>query len=375
MSNDNFNWKEVGLGAGAAGLGGFFMFRKGKPVNKVQQLARGRLNWVTEYPSRFTTDRKTFLDRVIGRLLYGDTKFYKVTSKADLKKLPRKLEGATYYELDTKFPQKYFPKSDISLNQDLDTINKVFQDKAYFSSLKGKSIVKGTTVDKKVGKAKNQYEFFDKLLSNKKSYIKPRQDGGGSAGYGHLSSAEMEALREVIKTKGKVPNAYYRGILDRIYKNPKKYVIQEEIELAKTPYGAPKTERRIDFVYHNGQVFPIQKHRRWYGFDFTRVKNKEFKKEFENLVKANPSMKKKLGDKAYLLGADVAKDKKGRLKIIEVNDQSGFLDPTQVFDPFTGHRVYRRITGRDTKLVRGLKGTVAGTSAYVGGDYLVDNVK
>lgn len=377
MLNDKLDWQDAAIGASAAalGVGTAMALKYKKPTGELQRLSKGKLNWVTDVPSRFTTDRKNILDKFVGKLLYGDTKFYKVENAKDLKKLPRKLEGTTYYELDKTYNPKLYPKSDISYNKRTDVINKVFQNKTRFARLKGEAVAKGDSLSKKLGYPKEFDSFIHRLSKQENMYIKPSSEFA-SKGKTHISSADLKTLSEKLKNKEPL-NPELKKRLEAAFKNQSKYVVQEEIPVKKYKIGPakgmPKSERRIDFIYRKGKVIPIQKHRRWFGIDLSRINNKEFKQEFEKLVKQNPNLKKDLKDEAYILGADVVRDKNKKLKIIEINDQSGFLDPTVNLDKYVAHRLFKKVTGRDTGTARALKGTAAGTGGFVAGDLVVNN--
>jgi len=372
MLNDSISWKDVGIGAAATavGVGTAIALKRAKNLNAIQKLSKGNLNWVTDAPSRFTTDRKNIIDKAVGKLMYGDTKFYRVENAKDLKKLPRKLEGATYYELGTSYNPKLYPKSDISYNKETKLIDNIFQDKVQFARLKGDSIAKGDRLSRKLRYPKDYPTFVNRMAKQKGTYTKPSAEYA-SKGKSHISSKDIESLSENLKTKKRIDPKLNKK-LRTAFKDQGNYVMQEEIPLSRYKYGPakgqPKSERRIDFIYRKGKVTPIQKHRRWVGLDISRVEEKKFKNEFEKLVKQNPKIQKAGNGEAYILGADVVKDKSKKLRIIEVNDQSGFIDPTVASDKYVAHRLFKRITGRETGVSRIGKGTAIGVSTYTAGD-------
>lgn len=377
MLNDKIDWKDVGIGAAATalGVGTAIALKRTKHLNAIQRLSKGKLNWVTDTPSRFTTDRKNIIDKAIGKLMYGDTKFYRVENAKDLKKLPRKLEGATYYELGRSYDPKLYPKSNISYNKETKLIDDIFQNKVEFARLKGDSIAKGDRLSKKLRYPKDYATFVNRVSKKKNTYIKPSTEYA-SKGKSHISSKELQSVSESLKNKKRIDPKLNKK-LRSAYKDQSNYVIQEEIPVDRYKFGPakgqPKSERRIDFIYRKGKVTPIQKHRRWVGLDISKVDEKQFKHEFENLVKQNPKIRKASNGEAYILGADVVKDKNKKLRIIEVNDQSGFIDPTVASDKYVAHRLFKRLTGKETGVSRIGKGTAVGLGSYTAGDLVVEN--
>jgi len=129
--------------AAAVGLGVAALTKKPGLLGK----AKKPFNWIVDYPTRFTSDRKNIIDRTIGKLLYGDTKFYSADTVENLKKIPKKLPGHTYYEVGTKFNKKLLPKSKVDYNKNIGFIDKNFQNKINFSKLKSSgSIAKGLSL-------------------------------------------------------------------------------------------------------------------------------------------------------------------------------------------------------------------------------------
>jgi hypothetical protein len=206
MLDDKISWKDVGIGAAATaiGVGAAIALKKPSKLSKLQKLSKGQLNWVTDAPSRFTTDRKNILDKAVGKLMYGDTKFYKVENAKDLKKLPRKMEGSTYYELGKSYDPKLYPKSDLSFNRRTELVDKVFQNKIEFAKLKsGGSIAKGDKLSKALRSPKDYPTFISRLSKQKDKYLKPSEEYA-SKGQSHISSKDLVTLGDSVKTKKRI---------------------------------------------------------------------------------------------------------------------------------------------------------------------------
>ena len=104
----------------------------------------------------------------------------------------------------------------------------------------------------------------------------------------------------------------------------------------------------------------------YFGGQFVRPQFMSYKGEtqraVQSLITKNPS---KFKGKQFVLGADVARDTKGKLKIIEINDQSGFLHPDLVGHKGQVHDFYKAVTGRDTRFRAGQKAVAAGVGTSV----------
>jgi hypothetical protein len=93
-----------------------------------------------------------------------------------------------------------------------------------------------------------------------------------------------------------------------------------------------------------------------------RNDSKDLEKGLQEVWNKNPQLKSK---SPSVLGADILTDKKGKNWAVEINDQSGFFHPGyNASGTFMSHKLYKHITGRDTRVVSALKGTaVAGATA------------
>lgn len=330
LAEDTSNkWPILGAGALAAGLGVAALTKKPRMFKTVQK----EMHWVTDAPSRFTTNRTNIIDKAVGKVLYGDTKFHLVRNEKELSKLPKKLKGAVYYDLSSKYNKKLYPKADVAYNKNLDFINKTFQNKINYSKLKSPgTIPKGDELHRALKKPRSFKQFVTRLSEQKNKYVKPSSDYG-SARSGHLNATDISSLAGKKKLNKTTTNR-----LQKIYKNRRNYVIQDAID--------PKYEQRVDVLIHKGKVTPIKSQSRWWHEKrpaHRPIFEKQVAKQFARTIKMNPAVHKATKKDSFVFGIDVIKDKKNKLHFVDVNDQSGFIDPATAVNKTVAHTFRKKI--------------------------------
>lgn len=360
----------TGVGAGLIGLGVAGLTKKRTAAKVLNNKTTKVFNWITDAPSRFTTDRKNIVDHAVGKLLYGDTNFFKARNAKELNKIPKKLHGATYFDLSKTHITKNLPTSDVDLNKNKKIIDDLLQDKIQFSKLKNKGhIPKGDALSKTLKKPKTYNEFLTSISKQENKYIKPANEFA-SKGKTHISNNDLISIKNKLVSK-KLSNK-----LQQAYKNMDNYVIQDAVDFKTIKIGPskgqPKTEKRVDILLHKGKASPIKTQSRWITPDVTNKTklNKEVTNAVNYIVKNNAKLRNATKKDSFVLGVDVIKDKKNKLKIIEMNDQSGFLDPSIVANKTVGRNFRKKVLNMPDR-THLIKGTAAATGAGV----LVNNIE
>ena len=344
------------VAGGAAAIGTFAAARRlnFRGLTEAQKAARGSFHVGSYDPSK----PKTLGQKILHHLRLGDTKHHMVGQR-------KYVPGAYYHEAEP-MAKSVLPKAGVSYNVDPQrNIANVLQDKVRYGKLKS---------DGSILPAQTVREFVKSRLGR--------------------DAKDVKELRSVIDKN--IPTRYIKKIRDeaskglhmgkpstrvsdyqKLYRSPDKYLIQPKIKADPVVYKGKKGlsgEVRLDFLVDSGIVKPIQKLPRYpagkapdsklpisfknlaKAFSLT---SRQIQPELQKIVSKNPKVFK---DRA-ILGADVIRDKKGKIRVIEINDQSGLYD---VYPP-GAHRLYKAVTGRDTKVVAGLKGLAVGTGTTLVG--------
>jgi hypothetical protein len=367
--------------AAAVGAATYAVARKAWNPTALQRASKGKLTWVSDAGTRKIMSGKNPLSRTLKNIFYGDID---VTSVDKLKNV-KKVEGALYADIDVLGKTPNLPKADIGLNTASHIIREKLQNKIEFSRLKDPthSIVPGRAFSEAVGSPKSKAKFLEAFSKiRNKHYIKPTVDYA-SRQEGHFPSSVISEIQEHYKLTGEVPKQYRKAV-GHLFKNQSKYVIQPEVDYERISSGMdkgkPRHEFRVEFSVHKNKVSPVNitgRNADWAGGVIPINKSHADKKfisstmgSLQRIVKANPKVFK---ERSFLLGADVIKDVKGKTRIVEINDQSGNLDPailTVNYRPNTAHNLYKKVTGRDTKVTAGIKAIA--TSTVVGSTALIE---
>jgi hypothetical protein len=318
----------------AIGTGAFLTFRKGFNKTLSQIKSKGKFTWGLEDYEK----PKKILDKIKERLAYGGD--IKLVNPAD-KKI-KKIEGAYYHDADAFTGPKPI-KSDIGYNVDTKTIRKVFQDKLNFGKIRNYGIVTetrgGNEYLKELGlkRTTKESDLYKALQGSKSNYyIKPRKDFG-SMGAGHFTTRTLKTSKTTRK---------------KFLKDPSKYVVQENLKFK------PERELRYHAIVNDGDVKVIRPTMSKQYYPASLLNNpREVETGLSNIIRRN----KIKGN--YIFGGDVAENQYGKIKFIELNDQSGFLHPDTSVASLLGPRhLYKAVTGKDTKGVAGIKALAAGAA-------------
>jgi hypothetical protein len=417
-----FTDTEKAVGALGVGLGTYLLMRHGIGKTQEQLASKGKLTWATYGDGMYQFIRpKGLVGKLRKHFYYGDAKIVDA-----MKPLKEKIEGALYadaapadihktirgdinYNTDAKVIDKVL--------QDKLRFGKLRGSE--------KLSIPSHTVAEVAGsfKGKTDQQVLQKLVSTKEQYYyKPRSDYG-SAGERHFHTEQFRRMladkkyyaqhKEDFAVFRSAPEAYIAQPLLNIQK------------IKEGPYeGLPTSERRVHFVVDKKNKVRVLRPLiyRWYnpttvgGKDISKTtaaiggaavgagigaqegkKNKAksalkgaiigagigtgtaalasrkytvpkyfvrfdkagIEKDLQSLWNKNKSLHAK---SPLLLGADIVHDINGNRKIVEINDQSGFLHPSMVGNYLQGHYVHKIITGRDTKLVAAGKGIAAATA-------------
>lgn len=232
------------------------------------------------------------------------------------------------------------------INKEYSNIDKIFQDKLHFGQLEHPSIIPTETLKHHTGNRHfaTSKDLARHLASRKEDYYyKPRVDWG-SGMEGH---ADTQEIREHLENNRLAP------AIHTMWKHPERYIAQPRLDVGKG------TEYRTHIHVENGHATPIgTSKRRWYYLPAKHTHQAAHKaaKTFNNIVKTNPQLAKRLAHSNMTLGADIFIPRTGRnLKIFELNDQSGY------FDRLAAPHLVKKITGHTTPYAAAKKGLQAGT--------------
>lgn len=303
--------------------------------------------------------KRNLLDTVRDYMVRGD---FKQITIDEAKSLKKPLSGHVYFDVDQNLIPKKVPiaKDAVVFNRS-NAIGDVLQDKLHFGQLKHPTIMPTKTIHQHAGKHHKDLLSFSKALVSQKRdwYYKPRSDYA-SGGGGHI---DTQRIRTSMR-RGVIPK-----VVQRMYENPEGYIAQHAIDFVPTRKGNP-SEYRAHFHIAKGKVSPIGGPTdRWdwtiSALDRNRPRRQETTKALQEIVNQNPKFKRRLSKANLIVGADVTKDKGGKLRFVEINDQSGFMEY-----PMWGQPTYRAVTGRDSRAISALKGTAAAGVAATGASLL-----
>jgi hypothetical protein len=198
--------------------------------------------------------------------------------------------------------------------------------------------------------------------------IKPRT----AAGTGEIIQG-TDDLTQLLRDSGR-KGEWTRDMLQ----NPQHYVVQEHIPIAterRLPFigrkhHPGKAELPVEYRVHvvGGRIVPEAISRRYGtvgGLNPLRTR-----REKQELIRQLQPQLERLPEKArsgMVMGMDVAKTRGGQYRIIESNPmggQSGFLQPDITHAPtLSPHKVYKAITGRESKPLAAAKALAGGGAA------------
>lgn len=324
----------AGLGAAAA-VGTYALMRKGKPATKIIQAYEGK--------------GLSTLDKLRKNLYYG--KEVQAVPISKLHKALKQEKGPVkvLIEGDQKYIAKHLkarPKQGVTFIGKEKTIDTIFQDKLRFGQLKHRAILPTQEFTKHVGKKQfaNVHELGKHLAQQKGDwYYKPRVEFASGATT-HISSGE---IRKALEQKTKMPSAMHK-----LVKHPEKYIVQPALKESGTEYRA-----HIHVV--GGKAKPIGSAiNRWSylptGSNKAHAVTHKAARTFNEIVKSNPHLAKKLKKSNMILGADIVVHPSGKVHIHEFNDQSGF------FDRVVAPKLVKKITKMTTPYEAGKQALVAG---------------
>ncbi len=413
---DRLSNLQIGAIGAAAGIGAGILFRKGFRKTPLQQASGGKLTRGVVLDTSYNKEilqPKTLINKIKKELSYGDVEF------VNLKKKPKRVEGAYYHEADIDVKS---PKADVSYNTNKKIIS-TLQNKEEFGKIKGKMVARATSLSKAT---KNKIfntpqELVSALATTKqKYYYKPRADEA-SAGQGHFSTEHFQKmLQEETYYKKREPE------LKALFENQKEYIAQKYLDVAKIKQGPnagmPASERRVHFSVKDNKVKILgTKYPRWLDYKDVQVKNiskpaatgigaavgisvatrkeknkdikhgvigaaagitlarggvkllehgfavpkvymrpdkYELQKGLQELWSKNPKLRSKSHG---VYGADILTDKTGKKWVVEINDQSAYTHKFPV-----AHQLYKHITGRDTRTMSAAKGILVGGTTAAG---------
>lgn len=236
------------------------------------------------------------------------------------------------------------------------------------------SLHPGTRSAKVTGGGKKNIEALNK---QKKDYILKAR-GGYNTGVGDvalLTKKEIGAALAGKRLKGKK-----QKLLEKVIKNPDKFIQQGALEIKRSPLTNASSELRVHAI--GNKVIP--------GATMVRGKNVEDVIHMRKAEKALQNMLDKLPPskvKDLTHAADVAITKGNKPAIIELNrgaHQSGFLDPRHLAAQAGGglkglaagalstkanQAIYKHLTGRASALEAGGKALAAGGVASTLANY------
>ena len=340
------------------GAGAYALARRGRTLTQfVKKTPKKNLTIIREKPQLREDKLRTMQERVT----IGDKNVY----IEDIRKVKKPIKGNVYMDvpqarLQRRKPLPIHPSAKV-YNRAPKVIEGIFQDKLRYGRLKGGAVPATVSMRKHVGSKKfRSPEAMTKFLATRSGfYYKPRKEWA-SGGKGHVSSDAI--ARSAKRGRANVT-------VKKMWEDPNKYVAQEKLDIAISK-GHPKGEHRVHVMLEGGKVKSLGKSvKRWGMFTKVdkpnKVKPEEVRRAMKDIIRKNPKLQQSLKGQRLILGADAVKTRKGQLKIIELNDQSGYLN-----NPAVAQKFSRTLSGKSTPLVASAKGGAAAGGTAVGQEFI-----
>jgi hypothetical protein len=342
--------------AGAAGLGAY-------------ALSRGRAK-TTLTKTLFGKAPTSRLGRAVDRTLYGADAVHYTRPSASFPKKPVSVKGTVLHaDVDTA----RFVKGKRNIGGatpgagDLEhkgvesrMLNKVAPS-MHTPTISGRVTGRGLK-NLKALHGKQKHDYLIKAMYGADS-------GVGGASFLHRADVEKHLSGKTLRGKK-------RRLLDDFLRSPEKHILQKKIDIAKDRLTGAPSEFRVHAL--EGKTVPHASMVRGKNYtDATHLRGAE--KALQSVLNKMPSKAKK----GLMVSADVARDTKGKFKIIELNrggNISGLLDPKHLQQRFKGapgaaaaahavrgnHALYKHITGRHSQLSSAGRGLAAAGAVGTG---------
>lgn len=381
----------AGVAAPLASLAAYKYFRRApKAPTKLQEAAKEGLTVVT---SPGLSKRNKFINKI---LVSPDIVHEKVRKKSKGYVGNQVYKGVVFHKSWTndKYPVSRV-SGDITINPPTMHSGRVkIIDKSKLRDLPGVGDLFGKTNSvenllQEAGISKGQFAKMtddqaeralmaieESYVGKGKGFLKPIEGeamGKGTSNiYAPVAEARTKRLTKpqgimgALRHRNKPYLASHQYGLSGIRKNPEKYIMQENIN----PDAASR-EYRIHTI--NGNV--LDSVRRFGALEGAPAKafasdaeKREFESRVKKLLAGIPEFSDYTDKRQVALAFDAVRDAGGKLRMIEINPNSGFVFPyhsfsTKPFDYYSTHKMYKHITGRDSGYVAGLKGLAAGVAA------------
>lgn len=341
---------------GAAALASIPLLYAGLRKGKVP------VNWVTEKGA--FSSIKNPITKLWNKLKYSGFNILEHSGSRKSSNVLSNLKGKTYLDTDA-FANNYGIKNTAdTFNTAKGKITKYFQDKYNFSKTdKSGVILKSKRLD--LSKVNTSEELYSKLKNIKENkYIKPSVDFAGQGA--HISNKDLSTFKNL---KYNELSPKLKSKLNALLKEKENYIVQDTIPLRLANSVGnnlrPVEESRFNFMVDKGKIKPIYDVKRWnFGsLPFNGAPDSKLEKQFYSFAKKYVKNNPKIFKDNFVLGADVVRDTSGKMRVIELNDQSGFLH-----GPLGPAKLYKAMSGNDTPIISAAKavagGTLLGTGAY-----------
>jgi hypothetical protein len=353
----------LGVGALAAATALVPKYSLNKGIRAAQRASKGKLHMLADWDKQSVKDIEQGFSKIHGFKKPEQLQYHSVDS---LNKKEKTLDGAYYQFIDTHV--KHNPKADISFNADRKMWDDVLQDKVQWGKLENSGSIPAsedakTLLEKHYNNKLRTIDDLDEALRSlpKKVLFKDRRGYGGQGFF--ETSDQVQYYSPEVKQK----------ILNRINKG--KIVSNDFVDFEKIPVGEhagkPIYEQRMHFMISGGGVKMLPSKTNYWtygrdtaqlnqlrGQDFSLFDKFKIKKDLERIVKDN----RQFDNQHLIVGADVIKDRQGKFKFIELNDETG-----RFYNAEYHPAIYRTVTGRDLPEIANAKaahraavGTVVG---------------